>query len=308
MTLLLAALAASSALAAERADFKTPDKVAVAPAQAQAILKTWLDGQSFYPFPDKCLELKPQGMKAGGHLFEVRKKYCAGITMPGPLDLWRVDANTGRLTIRDPDGKFKPPPPKPTDSQDDEGAGGGPTFHEVEQLLVFNGFGYSLAAAEELLARYGARLVPALDTLLTNVRYYEDNPMRTGSFPYNAVWLLGRIGSNQAKAMLERYRKHANNVAADYALAGIELRRETKDRDCVVLSKRYTLFDAPSYLGKPLAELEAGQKVRLIVPRQTNYEESGLQGGPAVFDFIELLPSLERGYIERVGPGDAIYF
>lgn len=307
-TLLLATMSVGSVLAAERTEFKTQEKFAVAQAQAQAILNTWLNGQSSYPFPDKCLETKPQGMKAGGHLFEVRKKYCAGVTMPGLLDLWRVDANTGQVTIREPDGKFKPPPPRPTDNRDYEDSNGGPTFHEVEQMLVFNGYGYSLAAAEELLVRHGAKLIPPLETLLTNVRYYEDNPLRTGAFPNNAIWLLGRIGNAQAKAMLERYRKHANNVIADYALAGLALRRETKDRDCMVLSKRYTLYSSISYLSKPLLELEPGQKARQLMIHQVNYEESNPLGGPATFDFIELLPSKERGYIERVGPGDAIYF
>jgi len=307
--LLWAVLAAQAAgrpaLPGEKGVAATP--LAVPEKQALAILKAWISGQSPYFLPANCWELKTQGMKDGGHVFEAHSRSCPGRSTPALLDRWRVDGATGQIAVQGADGKYRQPPSK---TMPEAGASqtAAPPFPEVEQLLIYNGFGYSLSAAEDLYAAHGAALFQALEMLLSNANFYQSNPMRTGAFPFNVLWLLSHIGGAQPRALLERYHKVSGNVLAELALRGLELREKQADKDYALLYAKASLLKSASQEAPVLAELEPGQAFRVLLIRVHNPRETAPRGGPATFDYVELSPSGEKGYIERSGSGDTPYF
>jgi hypothetical protein len=67
------------------------------------------------------------------------------------------------------------------------------------------------------------------------------------------------------------------------------------------------LLEQPSESAPALKLLKFGQSVRVLKPFILNPKEEGLRSGPAVFDYIELIPQRERGYIQRLG-GDFTSF
>lgn len=302
----------------------------VSEPQAAALLLKWLDQHNHYALAPNCIQTKSLGLKNAGYTIEILSLNCPGRTAGTILGRWRVDAYTSELFVQNADGKYHAPkphtaqatlapaqtpvqtpekaPPAPVQPTVAPAAKPLPPLQEIEEQLCFSGYSMSLAVAEDYAATHGAALVPILQTMLDKAETYVNDPMFTGAFPYNAVWILAHVGSDAARKAIERFAKNAKDAHYSLALAGLDLRRKFNSPDYAVLHSETSLRDAASLKSKTLRALRPGQAFRILKPWIENHKEEGPRGGPAVFDAIELVPSREKGYVERQGTGEAPYY
>jgi hypothetical protein len=273
-------------------------------AQASSALLNRLVETNYYAAPASCLQIKSQGLKNAGYTLEILGKGCPG-RADGLLGRWRVDAKSGELFVQHEDGKYrapqagkqapvqKSPPPMKLD--------------ELAGRLCFSGYAPSLDEAEGLLAQYGAALAPLLAEMLDKPARCLKAPNFAGAFPFNAVWLLAHIGDQTSREALERFSRQDKNKDYALALRAMDLRKE-KGPDCGVVYYESELREGPSSKTKALRPLAPGQGLRLLRERIVNEQEEGPRGGPSLYDEVELIPSGEKGFVERLGTGDAAYY
>lgn len=280
-------------------------------AQASGALLNRLVETNFYAAPGSCLQIKNQGLKNAGYTLEVLGRGCPG-RADGALGVWRADAYSGELFVQQADGKFRAPQAGASAPQAGKPAPAQKSpppmpLKELAGRLCFSGYAPSLDEAEGLLAQYGAALAPLLAELLDKAPSYLKAPNFAGAFPFNAVWLLAHIGDQTSREAIERFTRQGKNKDYALALRAMDLRKE-QGPNCGVVYYESELREGPSSKTKTLRPLAPGQGLRLLRERIQNEQEEGPRGGPSIYDEVELLPSGERGFVERLGTGDAAYY
>lgn len=188
----------------------------------------------------------------------------------------------------------------------------GLSLPEVEGRMVKGGYLETLYAAY-WAAEQGEEIVPILEELLFRQQKYEKEPYTAiGAYPFNVMWALAHIDSNRSLKSLKQYSRwtkdgfHKN--LAGLAIKGFQL-RQTKHSKAygVLVRSEAKLFERPSERARVFKLLKYGQSVRVLKLYIVDKKEEGPRGGPAVFDYVELIPQGERGYVQRVG-GDFTSF
>lgn len=185
----------------------------------------------------------------------------------------------------------------------------------VERQILSPAYVDSLYAAS-WAAEQGPRAVPTLEKLAARsaslLKKAEREGSTLGAFPFNAVWALGRIPGPQAGAALARLAAGPNpevRTMAAHALAAHKL-RAAKGAGYGVYARGQTaeLRAAPSESANVLRTLKPGAAVRILRENVENPKETGPRGGPTAFDYVEVLPSGPRGYVERAGDGFSPFY
>jgi hypothetical protein len=177
---------------------------------------------------------------------------------------------------------------------------------KAEERMVKGGYLDTLHASY-WAADQGEAIVPLLERMLYNPQKYQKDPLAaTSAYPFNVIWALAHIDSDRSLKVLMKFSLWANTdfdkEVAGLAIQGFRLRRSKGDKTLGVLVRTEAkLLERPSRSAPVLKLLKSGQSVRVIKPCLENQKEEGPRGGPAVFDYIELIPEGGRGYIERVG-------
>jgi hypothetical protein len=178
-----------------------------------------------------------------------------------------------------------------------------PTLEQLEQKLVRGSYLDTLHAAPWAAAQ-GEAVVPQLAAMLARGQKYDEQwEGATGAYPFNVIWALAQISTPASLQVLEHYFSRTDNEAAGFGIKGVKLRLEQKNRQYGVLLSDKPLLAGASQTARSLRELKAGQAVRILQARVVNAAEEGPRGGPALFDYVEVLPSGPKGYVERAGDG-----
>jgi hypothetical protein len=186
------------------------------------------------------------------------------------------------------------------------------SLNEVEERMVKGGYLDTLYAAYWAVEQ-GEAIVPILERMLYHPEKYQKVPfIPTGAYPFNVIWALAQIDSERSLKVLTGYSawtsESFNQNLAQLAIKGFQLRR-TKHRKAygVLVRAEAQLLERPSVKARLLIWLKSGQRVRIVKSYLENPTEEGPRGGPAVFDYIEILPWGKRGYLQRFG-GDFTSF
>jgi hypothetical protein len=182
-----------------------------------------------------------------------------------------------------------------------------PTLKQAEQQLL-GPYVDSLEGAKWAAAK-GPSIVPVLSQMLDRVEDYKKRDDGTmGAFPFNTIWALGHIKGDASRAALNRYIRRTqditNRTQAMYAIAAHDLRARKKSDSYGVLgstSPAGKLYAQASENSRVLKTMKPGQPVRLLKEAIENPKEEGARGGPTVYDYVELVPSGPRGYVQRAG-------
>lgn len=186
------------------------------------------------------------------------------------------------------------------------------SLKEVEGRMIKGGYLDTLYAAY-WAARQGEAIIPILEEMLYKQQKYQKEPFAaTSAYPFNVIWALAHIDSNRSLKILMKFSgwttKNFNKDVAWLAIKGFQLRRTKQSKAYGVLVRAEAgLLERPSESAPVLKLLKAGQSVRVLKPYLENQKEEGSRSGPAVFDYIELIPEGGRGYIQRFG-GDFTSF
>lgn len=164
--------------------------------------------------------------------------------------------------------------------------------------MVGNGYLNSLQGAYWAYFK-GPRIIPVLSVMLTKQKYYNQKyDFATGGFPLNALWALGHFKTVKARDALRHYYAWSHDSEALSALKGWELRRKYGFGAGVLINDQI-LYQRPSEKSHVIAHLPADEPVRILKADYENDREMDARGGPTVYDFIQVLRTGERGYIER---------
>ncbi len=180
------------------------------------------------------------------------------------------------------------------------------SLNEVEARMVKGGYLDTLYAAY-WAAGQGETIVPLLERMLYHPEKYQKAPfVLTGAYPFNVIWALAQIDSERSLKILTGYSAWAPEPfykdLARLAIEGFRLRRSKQGKTYGVLIRAEAqLLERPSGKARGRIWLKSGQKVRILKVYLENPAEEGPRGGPAVFDYIELLPWGKRGFIQRFG-------
>lgn len=188
----------------------------------------------------------------------------------------------------------------------------GLSLEEVEGRMVKGGYLDSLYAAY-WAAGQGEVITPILEDMLFNPRKYQKVPFAdTSAYPFNVIWALAHIDSLRSLQILKKFsvwttQKYSQELAR-LAIKGLRLRRTKQSKAYGVLVRATAkLLEQPDKKAQVLKLIKSGQGVKILRPYLVKKEEEGPRSGPAVFDFIELVPEGKRGYLQRVG-GDFTSF
>ena len=170
----------------------------------------------------------------------------------------------------------------------------------------------SIEAAHWAAAR-GEAIVPVLARMLAKKSAYEKSKISLGGFPFNALWALAHIRGSSSRAALEQFRARTKDPedrkVAWLALQGHDLRRRRRsDAYAVIGETADTLRKSPSEKAAVIARLKPGLPVRILKTHIENTKEEGPRGGPTVFDYVAVLPSGRRGYVQRAGDDFTPFF
>ncbi len=183
---------------------------------------------------------------------------------------------------------------------------------EVEGRMANGGYLDTLHASY-WAAGQGEAIVPILEAMLYQEQKYQKEPFSaTSAYPFNVIWALAHIDSNRSLQILMKFAgwttKNFNKDVARLAIKGFQLRRTKHSKAYGVLVRAEAkLLERPSEKAPVLKLLTSGQGVRVLKSYLENQKEEGPRSGPAVFDYIELIPEGGRGYIQRFG-GDFTSF
>ncbi|HEX3046927.1 MAG TPA: hypothetical protein VHY08_19385 [Bacillota bacterium] len=190
------------------------------------------------------------------------------------------------------------------------------SLKEVEGRMVQGGYLDTLYAAY-WAAGQGEAIVPILEEMLYLPKKYQKEPFTGASaYPFNVIWALAHIDSNRSLKILMKFSKWTttklDKEVTGLAIKGFQLRRTKQSkvaRACygVLVRAAAKLLERPSGSAPVLKLLKSGQSVRVLKPYLENQKEEGPRSGPAIFDYIELIPEGGRGYIQRLG-GDFTSF
>ena len=186
------------------------------------------------------------------------------------------------------------------------------SLKEVEGRMVKGGYLDTLYASY-WAAEQGEAIIPILEEMLYKQQKYQKEPFSaTSAYPFNVIWALAHIDSNRSLKILMKFSgwttKNFNKDVAGLAIKGFQLRRTKQSKVYGVLVRAEAkLLERPSESARVLKLLKSGQSVRVLKPYLENKKEEGPRSGPAVFDYIELIPEGGRGYIQRLG-GDFTSF
>ncbi len=190
------------------------------------------------------------------------------------------------------------------------------SLKEVEGRMAKGGYLDTLYASY-WAAEQGEAIIPILEEMLYKPKKYQKEPFAaTSAYPFNVIWALAHIDSNHSLKILMKFSgwttDKLNKDVAELAIKGFQLRRTKQSKVArarygVLVRAEAKLLGQPSESAQVLKLLKSGQSVEVLKPYLENEKEEGPRGGPAVFDYIELIPEGERGYIQRFG-GDFTSF
>ena len=190
------------------------------------------------------------------------------------------------------------------------------SLKEVEGRMAKGGYLDTLWASY-WAAEQGEAIVPILEEMLKKPQKYQKEPFAaTSAYPFNVIWALAHIDSNRSLKILMKFSDWTmdklNKDVTELAIKGFQLRRTQKskvarERYGVLVRAKAKLLEQPSEGAPVLKLLKSGQRVKVLKPYLENQKEEGPRGGPAVFDYVELIPQGDRGYIQRFG-GDFTSF
>lgn len=161
----------------------------------------------------------------------------------------------------------------------------------VEELLINNELGSEGSFAEvEKLARK-KEVVPIIATMLKK-KYPE-----TGhAFPSTGFLTLSRVDTPQALALLKQYK-------CPLQVSSWNLRHKYKSRLVgALLGDRDLLLQANSE-GKTVKSIKSGTPVKILKEGVVNEKIEGPRGGPSTYDYIQVIGTSTKGYVERPGFG-----
>lgn len=188
----------------------------------------------------------------------------------------------------------------------------GLTLKEVEARMVYGGYLDTLYVAY-WAAKQGEVIVPLLGKVLFKYPKYQNEPSASaGAYPFNIIWALAQIDSDHSLKILIKFfgwtTDKLNHELAQLAIEGFQLRRSKQGKTYGILVRREAkLLEKPSEKAGVRRVVRSGQKVRIVKSYIENLNEEGARSGPAVFDYVELIPQEDRGYIQRFG-GDFTSF
>lgn len=186
------------------------------------------------------------------------------------------------------------------------------SLKEVEGRMIQGGYLDTLWASY-WASEQGEAIIPILEEMLFKPRKYQAESFAAASaYPFNVIWALAHIDSNRSLKILMKFSVWTTNLfnkdVTELAIKGFQLRRGKQSTFYGVLVRAETkLLERPSESAPVVKLLKSGQSVRVLKPYLENQKEEGPRGGPAVFDYIELIPQGDRGYIQRFG-GDFTSF
>lgn len=183
-----------------------------------------------------------------------------------------------------------------------------PTLRDMEERLVRSGYSETLDNAYWAVDQ-GEKIVPTLERLLKNKqRYRNELGGATGAFPFNVYWALAHIPSEKALLVLERQSDPEERMVRQLAIKGFELRRKMKGQKYGVTGEGQKLLAGSSERSKLLANLPTGTAVKILREMIRNEKEMGARGGPATFDYIQVIATKAKGYIQRAGDDFSPFF
>jgi len=186
------------------------------------------------------------------------------------------------------------------------------SLKEVEERMVKGGYLDTLYEAY-WAAEQGEVILPILEEMLYQPQKYQKGSFAgTSAYPFNVIWALAHINSTRSPQILMKFSSWTtqkfNKDVARLAIKGFRLRCTQKSRAYGVLVRaEVKLLKCPDEKAQVLKLLKSGQSVRILKSYVVNKKEEGPRGGPAVYDYIELIPQKKRGYIQRLG-GDFTSF
>jgi hypothetical protein len=190
------------------------------------------------------------------------------------------------------------------------------SLKEVEGRMAKGGYLDTLYASY-WASEQGEAIIPILEKMLYQPqKYRKESFAATSAYPFNVIWALAHIDSSRSLKILMKFSgwttDKLNKDVAELAIKGFQLRRTKQSKVAcarygVLVRAEAKLLGQPSESAQVLKLLKSGQSVRVLKPHLENQKEEGPRGGPAVFDYIELIPEGERGYIQRFG-GDFTSF
>jgi hypothetical protein len=165
------------------------------------------------------------------------------------------------------------------------------TLQNVEELLINNELGSEGSYGEvEKLARR-KEMVPILATMLK-----KKYPDVGHSFPSTGFLILSRVDTPQALALLKQYK-------CPLQISSWNLRHKYKTRLAgALLGDRDLLIQANSE-GELLKSVKSGTAVRILKEGIINKKVEGPRGGPSTYDYIQVIGTNTKGYVERPGLG-----
>jgi hypothetical protein len=187
---------------------------------------------------------------------------------------------------------------------------------EVEERMIKGGYLDTLQASY-WAAEQGEAIIPILEEMLYKQPKYQNGSLTaTSAYPFNVIWALAHINSNRSLKVLVKFSVWTtdkfNKDNAKLAIKGFRLRRTQQSKEArmqygVLVRAEAKLLRRPSESAEVTKFLKSGQSVRILKSYLENRKEEGPRGGPVVFDFVELIPQGDRGYIQRFG-GDFTSF
>ena len=190
------------------------------------------------------------------------------------------------------------------------------SLKEVEGRMINGGYLDTLYASY-WAAEQGEVIIPILEEMLfKQPKYQKESSAATSAYPFNVIWALAHIDSSRSLKILMKYSGWTTNNfdkdVTELAIKGFQLRRTQQSKVArarygVLVRAEAKLLEQPSESAPVLKLVKSGQRVKVLRPYLENEKEEGPRSGPAVFDYIELIPEGGRGYIQRLG-GDFTSF
>ncbi len=171
----------------------------------------------------------------------------------------------------------------------------------AEDKLVRSGYMETLLNTAWAVEQ-GDKIVPTLEKLLKNkAKYVKELGGATGAFPFNVYWVLAHIPTNKALLALQRQTDPSDRMIRLFAIKGHDLRERMKSMEYGVTGETQRLLQGPSEKSKLLSNLPSATEVKILKEGIVNEKEVGPRGGPTTYDYVQVLSTKMKGYLERAG-------